>query len=59
MTCVIYEKDGVIGAEFRDEDEEDSYSLAEKLGYLEWAKAVILESVKIENAIEEYNEEEI
>ena len=52
---------------FIDDDEEstelsfeyfDDFSIAEKLGILEWAKAVVLKTVEIDNALAEYNEDE-
>jgi len=39
-------------------DFEDDYTLVEKLGILEWAKAVILKTTENDNAMAEYNEEE-
>ena len=38
--------------------EEDLY-LKEQLGILEWAKAIVFEGVKIDNALSEYQEEEL
>ena len=36
----------------------EAVSLKEQLGILEWAKSIILESVKMENALADYGVEE-
>ena len=37
----------------------DDHRLSQQLGILEWAKLVIIEAVKIDNALAEYNAEEV
>lgn len=54
----LYIKKSDNGSEIWVEYMNDVYTLAEKLGILEWAKAVVIRTTEIENALSAYDKDE-
>lgn len=54
----LYIKKSDNGSEIWVEYMNDVYTLAEKLGILEWAKAVVIKTTEIENALSAYDKDE-
>ena len=55
MALSFDEDTGVLSVEC---NEDLAGGIVEQLGYLEWAKAICLKSLEIENVLDRYNEDE-